>query len=121
MDTQGSFGLTVGLAFLALAGVALWRGREIPLIVFATAGVILVLAGLIFPTRLGPIQAAWMRMAHVIARFTTPVFMGAVYFLILTPTGILMRAIGRDPLKRHGKTESLWVDHGPPSDLDRQF
>src|SRR5438093_8943046 len=54
------FGLTVGAAFLALAGLAWWRGRAHAGITFAVIGGLLILGGLLLPAHLGPVFRAWM-------------------------------------------------------------
>ena len=103
------FGLTVGIAFLAFSGLLWWRGRLSAALVFVALGGALVLAGLLFPARLGPIHRAWMGLAHLLSRVTTPVFMGIVYFLILTPTGWLTRLFGRNPIRHPLSEGSFWV------------
>lgn len=83
----------------------------------------LVLGGLLVPDRLGPIQRAWMLLALAISRVTTPILMSLVYFLVLTPTGLLMRLLGRNPI-RHVGEESVWrrrENDERRSDLDHQF
>ena len=118
-----SFALTVGGAFVALGALLLLRGRAawwVP----ATLGVALAVAGLAAPARLGPLYRAWMRMALAISRVTTPIFMGIVYFLILTPLGAAMRLLGRRPLGRERSATSFWVARPPgerKSDMTRQF
>jgi len=103
------FGLTVGAAFLVLAGISLWRNHPIPMQVFGVLGVGLVAAGAVSPARLGPVYRAWMGLAHAISRVTTPVFMGVIFFLILTPVGLVMRLFGRNPLQRKDVNHSYWV------------
>ena len=103
------FGLTVGAAFLALSGLLWWRGRHPAAFVFMALGALLVLAGLAAPTRLGPIHRAWIGLAHLLSRVTTPVFMGIVYFLVLTPTGGIMRLFGRNPIRHPLSEGSFWV------------
>ena len=103
------FGLTVGAAFLVLAALSWWRGHLVPPAVLGGLGGLLVLAGLVGPTRLGPVQRAWMGLAHAISKVTTPVFMGLVYFLVITPTGLVMRALGRNPLEHPRVGSGFWV------------
>jgi hypothetical protein len=94
------FGLTVGTAFVALGAVAAWRGREPMATACAAAGVMLILAGLLVPGRLGPLFRGWMGLAHLMSKVTTPVFMGIVYFGVFTPVGMAMRLFGRRPVDR---------------------
>jgi hypothetical protein len=104
------FGLSVGIAFFALTGLLLWRGRETIAYVTGTLSALLILGGVIVPTKLGPIERAWMAMALRISKVTTPVIMGIVYFLVLTPIGLVMRLLGRNPLVHPRQQTSLWVD-----------
>jgi len=63
-----------------------------------------------------------MGLAHAISRVTTPVFMGVMYFAVLTPVGLLRRTFGRSPLQRDRHSTTFWVERAPRrSDLERQF
>jgi hypothetical protein len=118
------FGLTVGAAFLVLAAIAAWRGRMPGTIAFGTIGSLLLLAGLAVPGRLGPVYRGWMGFAELLSKVTTPIFMGIVYFLVLTPVSFGLRALGKRPLGRRSPTGSTWVVRGPGQrrgDLRRQF
>jgi len=119
------FGLTLGGAFLALAGLLWWRGRIPAALVFAALGAALLLAGLAAPTRLGTVQRVWMGFGRILSRFTTPVFMGIVYFLILTPIGWILRRFGKNPVARPAVEGSFWVRRpggaGKHGRMDRQF
>src|SRR5438093_4840490 len=79
------FGLTVGAAFLALAGLAWWRGRVLTFDVAVGVGLALVIAALVVPARLGLFYRLWMGLAAVMSKVTTPIFMGIVYFVVVTP------------------------------------
>ena len=117
------FGLTVGIAFAGLGAISWWRGRQTLAVAFWAIGGLLVFAGVAFPRRLGPVQRAWMGFAHAISKVTTPIFMGLVYYAVLTPTGVLMRMFGRNSLAPHRAHTSHWVSRGEDrrSDLQRQF
>jgi hypothetical protein len=116
------FGFTVGIAFLVLAGIAFWRGHPTTLRVLGSLGGVLVLAGLIVPTMLGPVEKGWMQFALLLSKVTTPIFMGVVYFVVLTPIGILRRAFGGSALVHKPGDLGFWADRGGSrSALDRQF
>ena len=80
------------------------------------------LAGFLVPGRLGPVYRGWMGLAHAISRVTSPIFMSLVYFLVITPVGLVRRAIGGNPLRAH-RGSTGWVDRqgSPRGDLTRQF
>ena len=117
------FAFPVGAAFLALAAFTWWRDAEIAWRVFASLGGVLMLAGAVVPGKLGPVYRAWMGLAHAISKVTTPIFMGVVYYVVLTPIGLLMRAVGRQPLHHKDHDGGFWraAPSGGRADLERQF
>ena len=117
------FALVVGGAFIALAALLWWKGRTVGVLVAAGIGVVMLLAGLVIPDRLGPLERAWMGLAHAISKVTTPLIMGLLFFVVLTPAGLIGRLFGHRPLTRAGKG-GVWVSRPPGhrrGDLDRQF
>jgi hypothetical protein len=118
------FGLTVGGAFLVLASLLhFWRHRETAGAIIGVLGAVLVLAALVVPAHLGPVQRAWMGLAHAISKVTTPIFMGIVFFVVITPIGLVMRLFGRRSLVHREQHGSFWVApaSGGRSDMKRQF
>ena len=104
------FAWTLAGAFAVFATIAWWRGRERVALVFATLAATFFLAGLIAPTRLGPVERAWMGVAHAISRVTTPLFMGIVYFVVLTPIGLFRRAVTKHTLSPARSAKTFWID-----------
>lgn len=117
------FGLTVGPAFGALAGLAAWRGHGTVAVVLGSLAGLLIAAGLVSPGSLAPVERAWMGLARAISKVTTPIFLGIVYYLVLTPVGLLRRTLGRHPLRHPETNDGFWRDRGEArrSDLERQF
>ena len=118
------FGLTVGIAFLVLASlVYFWRHKETAGAVLGGLGALLVLAALLVPSHLGSVKRAWMGLAHAISKVTTPIFMGLVFFVVMTPIGLLMRLVGRRPLVHPERSGGFWAApaSGGRSDIERQF
>ena len=119
------FGLVVGLAWLALAALSGWRGHALTAWVFASVGAALVIAGAIMPARLGPVYRGWMALAAAISAVTTPVFMGIVYFMVLTPIAWGRRIAGKRALVHGRGMESCWVTRGSTApraaDMEHQF
>ena len=103
------FAVTLFIAFAVLALIAAWRGRETALVVFGSIAVVLAISGLAAPASLQPVERAWMSFAHALSRITTPIFMGIVYFVLLTPVGLIRRATGRNALVREAKDDSYWI------------
>jgi Saxitoxin biosynthesis operon protein SxtJ len=119
------FGVQVGLAFAALGGLAWWRGHPRSAAVLLVVGGVLVTWGLLAPGSLGPVYRAWMQLSLAISKVTTPVIMGIIYLLVLTPTGLLLRLFGHRSLARDRSAGTYWIRRSAPnggrSDLRRQF
>lgn len=56
--------------------------------------------GITLPTTLRPVYRAWMRFGMLMSRITTPLLMGAVFYLLVTPLGLARRLLGKDTLQR---------------------
>lgn len=112
------FGFTVAIPLALLAGLGVWRGHTLfPSVLGGLAFALGVLA-LLAPRFLRPVHKHWMQMAHALGWLNTRVLLGLVYFLVMTPIGIVMRLMGRDPLDRRLKDRpSYWVGRKQPPDL----
>jgi len=95
-----NFGLIVGGIFGALS---LWplvfRGEPIRLWMTALA-VALIVPALVAPRVLAPAHRVWMLIGHVLGWINTRIIMGIIYFVLITPMGLVMRLFGRDPMQR---------------------
>ena len=116
------FGLVVGAAFVALGAVIALKGNRNVGVGLGILGTTLAGAGVVIPTLLGPVQRGWMRLAHLISKVTTPIVMSAIYFLVLTPVGLVRRATGTNTVARTRKSETYWVTRTRQStSMERQF
>lgn len=118
------FAFPVSVAFLVIAAVLWWREHVLLAGILGVVGTALLGAGVIIPQYLGPVQRGWMGLAHAISRVTTPIFMSVVYYVVLTPAGLLRRTLGRNPTRHAAAHGSYWrprADRQRRSDLRRQF
>ena len=120
------FGFTVAIPLALLAALGTWRGHTVLPVLFG--GLALTLAGfaLLAPKLLGPVHKVWMAGAHGLGEFNARVLLGLVYFLMMTPMGMIMRLVGRDPLDRRLKDRpSYWVERkrqpGLRDSMERRF
>ena len=110
---EREFGWLVGGILLAIGLVALWRGRWGSVApVVAGVGGLLVLAGSLSPRLLVQPRRAWMAMATVLGKVSTFLILLLIYYLVVTPLGVVMRLTGRDALGRRTRgRESYWVPY----------
>lgn len=129
-EAAGSSDRGFGMVFagvFALAGA--WpvaRGGDPRLWAFAAAAAFL-LAALVWPAVLRPLNRVWFRLGMVLHRVTNPVVLGLLFFGVIAPTGLVMRLFGRTPLalRIDRDARSYWIARDPPgpdpSTMSRQF
>lgn len=107
---EREFGLLVGGVLVALGGWWLYRGRYTTLsAVLLCVGAALVLLGALLPKLLVVPNRLWMNLAGAMGFVSTRVILAAIFFLVVTPIGIVRRLSGGDPLgRRAGRGESYW-------------
>ena len=80
-------------------------------LIFGAPGAALVVAGLLVPPAARTFHTAWMGFAAALGHVNSRVLLTLVYYLVVTPYGVVTRLVGRDPLRRRGaKGESYWVE-----------
>jgi hypothetical protein len=107
---EREFGLLVGGVLVALGGWWLYRGRY-PALSYAllAVGATLALLGALLPKSLVVPNRLWMGLAGALGFVSTRVILAAIFFLVVTPIGIVRRLSGGDPLgRRAGRGESYW-------------
>lgn len=107
---EREFGLVVGGVFTLLAVWWLYRGKFIHATQWLLlVGVLLILLGMLMPRALVLPNRAWMLLAEALSFITTRIILAVVFFLIVTPIGVVKRLSGWDPLGRRGpSSESYW-------------
>ena len=115
------------LWILFFGGLAAWQGllRDRPSLAIALValGFSIGPLGLWQPSLLRPIYVGWLVAAFPIGWTVSHVSLAAVYYLILTPLGLVSRALGRDRLSlrpKAGETTN-WSPLGEPPDVRRYF
>ena len=100
----------VFLIFSAIFGVLAWRHYP-SILSYAFTGVVLVILPLVAfaPTLLRPVFNLWLKIAHAIGWFNTQVLLTIVFILVFIPTGLIMKLLRKDPMKRKMLAEgSYW-------------
>ncbi|HEX8292066.1 MAG TPA: SxtJ family membrane protein [Pyrinomonadaceae bacterium] len=104
--------LLVAAVLLCIAAWNLYRGRTGVALAFGAPGGLLVVAGLLVPPAARAFHTAWMRFAVLLGHVNSRILLTLVYYLVVTPYGVVTRLAGRDPLRRRGRAEggSHWVE-----------
>lgn len=120
------FAFVVGGVLCALGLLLWWRGKgSYPYFLFP--GLILVITGTIMPAILKPLQKAWMTLAILMGWVMTRILLSVLFYLTLTPIGLILRLTGKDLLdqKLEPNKKSYWhirpQNPRSPSDYEKQF
>lgn len=114
-SSDRSFGLVFTAFFLVVALLPLLHGHGVRLWALGLAGVFLILA-LVTPKLLAPLNRLWTRFGMLLHQIVSPVALAVLFYGVVTPTGLLMRLAGKDPLRlRLDKSaNSYWIERRPP-------
>jgi len=85
---------------------------------------VLVTLGLAAPMSLRPVYKIWMRFGLILSKVTTPIIMALVFFLVITPIGLIRRRLSADPMARNfhdGASYRVSSEGMPPKNLERPF
>ena len=121
-SSDRSFGLVFATFFLIVAVFPLWHGHDIRLWSLGLAVIFLFLA-LAYPKILMPLNRLWTRFGMLLHRIVSPIALGVIFYGVATPTGLLMRLSGKDPLRlRIDKaSSSYWIERCPPGPAPNNF
>ena len=99
MGSARGFGLVMAAAALIISLWPLAAGGSVR---WWLAAIALCFAGLaIFaPRLLAPLNRIWFRFGLMLGAVVAPLVMALLFFLVVTPTGMIMRALGKDPLRQ---------------------
>lgn len=119
------FGLGFGSGLGLLGALLLWRGRPAWPWVLGGAGAVLLVA-IVLPRALAPLEWLLAKTFRAVTTALTYVLVTLTFYLMITPIGLLMRLLGRDPLglRFDPERQSYWVDappDGPSSRPDKPF
>ena len=116
LSPNQQFGAMFTALFAVLAAVSYIRGGSF-YAWFAGLSGLTALVTLLRPQSLGGLHAAWMRLAALLNRIVSPLVLAAMFFVILTPVGLLRRMFGHDSMRRKFEhaAHSYWIAREPPN------
>ena len=114
-SSNRSFGIVFAIVFLI---VGLWPvvGGGLPHVWALIVAALFLTSAIAWPGLLAPLNKLWTRFGLLLHKITNPIIMGLVFFLTVTPTALILKAMGKDPLRRKldPAAVSYWIDREPP-------
>ena len=122
-SSNRSFGIVFFIVFLLIGIYPLLNQEDVRLWALIISLIFLIL-GIIESKILTPLNKIWFKFGIFLGKIISPLIMGLIFFLVVTPIGILMRILGKDliNLKFKKNLKSYWIEKtGPKSKMKNQF
>lgn len=115
MGSERSFGLVFAAVFTLIGLWPLWHSAGVRTWALGLAAFFLV-AGLLMPAVLRPLNILWFKIGQLIGRVMTPVVMSILYGVAVVPVGLFLRLTGRDllHLEKQPGAKSYWITRSTP-------
>ena len=122
ISSNRSFGIVFFIVFLIIALYPLTYSEEIRIWSTIISLIFLVL-GLFNSKILTPLNKLWFKFGIFLGKIISPIIMGIIFFLVVTPIGLLMRLLGKDLINlKYNNNKSYWIEKkGPKSKMKNQF
>jgi len=123
LPSNRTFGLLFIGVFAVLGAYGLWKGWQLDLIkgLFVSSAVLIVIT-LFAPKILSPFNKAWYQLGLLLGKVVSPIVLGILFFVVITPVAIVMRIAGRDALLLKKRiVDSYWIDRKPPGPEPESF
>ena len=121
-STNRSFGIVFFIVFLIVSLWPLLNNDQIRYWALFVS-ILFLFLGIINSKLLTPLNQTWFKFGLFLGKIISPFVMGIIFFLVVTPIGLLMRIIKKDLLNlRFNKNKSYWIEKGgPKSKMKNQF
>ena len=122
IGSNKSFGIVFFVVFLLISLYPLTYVGEIKIWSLIISFIFLIL-GLLNSKILAPFNKIWFKFGILMGKIVSPLIMGAIFFLVVTPIGIILRLMGKDVLNlKYNKNNSYWIENSSPkSKMKNQF
>ena len=122
ISSNRSFGIVFFIVFLLIGTYPLLNNDDIRIWSLLISIVFLIL-GLLNSKILLPLNKIWFKFGILLGKIISPLIMGLIFFVVVTPIGLLMRLFNKDLLNlKFNKSKSYWIEKNEPkSKMKNQF
>lgn len=116
LPSNRNFGFLFAGIFVLLSVYAAFQGAD-AFIIFGLliAGAAIGLVAVVAPGLLTNFNKAWMKLGELMGKVVSPLVLGVIFFLLITPTALITRLFGRDELRlKRTSAYTYWIDRTPP-------
>lgn len=123
LPSNRSFGILLAGAAALFSAYAEYRDAEILKVWgFLAAALLLGLVAVVAPNLLAPFNKAWAKLGDLMGKVVSPLVLGVIFFVLITPVALIGRLLGRDELRlKKANANSYWIDRVPPGPAGESF
>lgn len=120
------FGVLFAFVFVLVSAYAFWKGYAAWAATLIVLAAVFVAITVIAPTWLAPLNKLWYQLGMLLGHIVSPIVLGLIFFVLITPTAVISRFFGRDVLLiKKRAVSSYWVERTPlgpqPESFKNQF
>lgn len=120
LPSNAKFGWFFAALFAFVAAYSYWKDYSSIAVVAVGVAALFAATTLVMPQVLTPLNHIWYRLGMLLGKIISPIVLGLIFFVLITPVSLATRLFGRDELKlKKRAVQSYWVNRtppGPPSD-----
>ena len=122
ISSNRSFGIVFFIVFFVIAVYPLLNHGELRLWSLTISLMFLIL-GIINSKILLPLNKLWFRFGILLGKIVSPIIMGIIFFLVVTPIGLIMRLFNKDLLKlKYNNHQTYWIKKTDTNNrMNKQF
>ena len=126
LPSNQKFGWFFSAVFAVGGAYALWKSIILLASGLFVLSIIFAIVVVAIPARLAPLNKLWYQFGMLLGLIVSPVVLGIIFFLLITPVGVFTRFLGRDVLRMKKRVvPSYWVERNPvgpqPDSFKNQF
>ena len=120
LPSNGTFGWFFAAVFATIAAYTYWSGWTTATLVTLIFAILFAITTLLAPKLLHPLNRLWYELGMLLGKIISPIVLGLIFFVLITPVSLITRLFGRDELKvKKRNVETYWIERsspGPPSE-----
>ena len=122
IDSNRSFGIVFFVVFFIIGLYPLINDEDLRIWSIVISVIFLIL-GLVNSKILSPLNKIWFKFGIFLGKIVSPIVMGVIFFLVVTPIGLIMRLLRKDLLNlKYNSEHSYWIEKTEPkSKMKNQF
>jgi hypothetical protein len=122
LPTNRKFGWFFATVFSALGAYAFWKAWTEVAAAALALSVLFAAVTLVAPQLLSPLNRLWYGLGLLLGKIVSPIVLGIIFFILITPISLITRLFGRDELKiKKRSVDTYWVDRSPPGPSSDSF